>query len=266
MSEWSPERVRAWSEFVREALEDADKDLECSDEVPDVIGTVRAYRRWALRDGQLYPLHYPARDAWASRRAEAVCRWNFAGPTAGCNCGIYACTSPHSSELHRQGIFGVIECSGAIVEHEKNDVIRAQKAEIAALCIPYAACSRHTVRLVQERYPGVMIYRSRTMMLKAFPPAERTPRSVKRLIGHAVTRYFRGPWLCLGLGLCDLEIYVFSGHDWVCLMSAAWLLTLGGAVPVLDRVMTRRLNRQAAALLRGYPTTLRLGTSRTPAP
>lgn len=160
-----------------------------SDEIPDVVGTVRGYRTWRLTDGGLESVS--ADYTWQAGVNEAHCHTlsdeiarlarvypgrslRKAGhlvPVKGCSCGFYACQDPYGSQIWASGVHGVIEMSGGIVEHEKNTVVRSGKAEIAALCMSRWDYKKESIKAVRARYPGVKIYGSREKMVAAWPPA-----------------------------------------------------------------------------------------------
>jgi hypothetical protein len=139
-------------------------------EIPDVIGTVRAYRKWETFAGELVSTGRVYK--WDTREV-AGCKLGHRPPEMGCKCGLWAATDPRSWALRCiHGVLGVIECSGPVIEHERNSVIRAQKATIVAVAVrnPWNA------KAIARRHPHVLVFRSRRKMIAAYPPATRPER------------------------------------------------------------------------------------------
>lgn len=165
-----------------------------NEEIPDVIGTVRGYRAWKLtRDGQLLAAVH--RDfLWKNGLNVARCvltSWHgHVIPQIGCKCGFWACAEPRGTQINGT-VFGVIDMSGGIVEHEKNTVVRSAKARIVAVCMPRLVYGKKLTAAVRRNYPDVRIFQTRVALLRAYPPVltERQEKSRSRrrmLIGGLI--------------------------------------------------------------------------------
>jgi hypothetical protein len=231
-------------------------------ETPDVAGTVRGYRSWRLMPGGV--LHSTVRAAdWTPGVNTATCTERprvieYDGnlrvrrvrlltgvqpghdqpvPVMSCTCGLYAVTNPDSDQVHR-GVQGVVELWGGIVEHESNDVVRASKAQIVALCMSRWDYPARDIRAVKANYPDVQFFGSMEKMLAAFPPAApRVPRKASR-----TPRRTFGRIVLFNAGVAVINVAMFarglvSGHhDW-------FNLGFGVAALGVACVLRRKVNR-----------------------
>jgi hypothetical protein len=220
--EWTPDQI---AEFKRQLQANWGNVLKVmsapAPEIPDVLGTVRAYRKWGVAKGWL--TSSANASYWPGGEQVAKCDKGkgHAAPGDGCHCGLYACTDPASLELqNRSGLLGVVECYGAIIEHEKNSVIRVERAKIAAICVP----RWRRAELVARNYPGVPVFRSRKAMLRAYPPADGKVKLGAYCSLRAVLRVMGAPAI-LVWGLYGAATHRYWLGNLIYL-TGAWLATL----------------------------------------
>lgn len=138
---------------------------------PDIATAVIGYRRWAVRDGSLWPPH--AADVWAQPWTPGVnrayCayarrhrsegrdpeRWErgytgqHTAPGEHCDCGLYAWSEPALCEPDPESVLGLVRLWGQV--HVAAQAIRAEYAEIVALTGDPGVAERYGVPLT-DRY------------------------------------------------------------------------------------------------------------------
>lgn len=139
-----------------------------STETPDIAGTVRGYRTFDYRNHTLEATHNSY--IWLDGVNYAHCGFCPRIPGLTHSCGLYSSTDPRSIAIMRRVkgmtlVFGVVENSGGIVQHEENGVQRAAQARIVALL-----ARGDTAEVLAQHYPSARIFRSEWRMLRAFPP------------------------------------------------------------------------------------------------
>lgn len=237
---------------------------------PDVIGTVRGYRTWSVTKDKNETWRLQSRSRyhnWNAGENRAECfgnyshchrgdfvlqRWPGRGrpdvrwktyiegsiPGEHCTCGLYAARSPWSSQImmSASAAFGVIECSGAIVPHEENTVIRAAKATIKAVALP--GSKWRSRKALQETYPDVKFYRSKYKMLRDFPPQGiRLPDIPRRKIWRSasmIPAYFVMLMSLANLAVAGLDPWLFHAAPYVNigsgLVSLGWFFILARVI------------------------------------
>lgn len=104
-----------------------------------VVGTVRGYRRWDVRNGHLKAVSWGTK--WTAGVNTATCRMPFGrlfGGThitagRGCSCGFYAYFHPKDA-FYSGAVQGVVEGYGRVTLGSKG--FRAEKARILGLVAP----------------------------------------------------------------------------------------------------------------------------------
>lgn len=140
--------------------------------IPDVVGEVRGYRTWDLLGGGMLDSHTRG-YVWHNGVNFAVCPYfpfrDHAVPDMLCGCGLYSASTPHHPQIPF-GVFGVVECSGGIVQHETG-IQRSEKARVAALWLDPVKLNRVQRQKLRRNYPGTRMYTFRWRMIRAYPPA-----------------------------------------------------------------------------------------------
>jgi|GEM_PF-3889496 len=107
-----------------------------------------AWRRWRLLGATLQGARHP----WPSPTFEATCHTCGTVPGWNCTCGIYATKAEHRWGTGYGPIYGRVELTGNIVEHEQG--YRAERARVIELFVP---ADLHPEEIA-SRYPDVTIH------------------------------------------------------------------------------------------------------------
>ena len=144
-----------------------------------VAGELQGYRRFRLaEDGLRPPVHVAAGPwGWPVEHARCAVDDEHSPPARGCGCGLYGWYHPSHTGLGTGwgDVTAVVAARGRIVLGDSG--FRAAAARVQAVSLPSRArLSRRRrdrcERLLAERYPGVLVYRSRRAMLRRHPPED----------------------------------------------------------------------------------------------
>lgn len=119
--------------------------------VPDEFWSpepIIAWRRWRLLGTTLHGVRRP----WPTALFQATCPTCKTVPGWDCTCGIYATKTEQRVWSSDPLVFGRVELSGHVIEHE--DGYRAERARIVELFVP---ADLHP-QIVAARYPDVTIH------------------------------------------------------------------------------------------------------------
>ncbi|SFK52492.1 hypothetical protein [Geodermatophilus ruber] len=180
-----------------------------------VAGEVRGYRRFHLaEDGLRPPVHVTA-GPWSGQLEHARCAADDAHlpPARGCGCGLYGWYHPsYAGPGTGWGdVTAVIAARGRIVLADHG--FRAAAARIQAVALPRRLGlrprrRRRCERMLGERYPGVLVYRSGRTMLRRHPPDDLSALGIAVRPDPAL-RCFRAAlavWLLGVLALCSVAM------------------------------------------------------------
>ncbi|RCW45701.1 hypothetical protein DFQ14_1022 [Halopolyspora algeriensis] len=198
---------------------------------------LRGYRRFLLTGGNLWPPVHADCGPWDARLERATCGQGseHAAPDAECGCGLYGWY--HPSRATRSSGFGdvsaVIAARGRIILGE--DGFRAAGARIEAVTVPTRArlwpgASHRIQRLLAERYPQTVVYRSRRRMLRDHPAGDLRELGITVRVS-TTARYVRsalGVWVLGVLALCSAALLLPTSM--VQARPAVWATVLGGVV------------------------------------
>ena len=202
-----------------------------------VTGELRGYRRFRLaEDGLRPPVHIAAGSwSWPVEQARCAVDDGHAPPARGCGCGLYGWYHPSCTGLGTGwgDVTAVVAARGRIVLGDTG--FRAAAARVQAVTLPRRARlsprrRRRCERVLAERYPGVLVYRSRRRMLRRHPPEDLSSLGITVRPSRA-PRYrctALAVWLAGVLTLCSVA--VVPRPVLVGITPAGWLVALAGFV------------------------------------
>lgn len=136
---------------------------------------LRGYRQFELRADGLYPLVRPESGPWAGGLERARCGVgaDHSPPGADCRCGLYGWYLPGTATVLLGPANAVIAARGRCVLGDRG--FRAASARIEAVALPAAVRwnpreASRARRMLAQRYPRTLVYRSPRQMLKDHPP------------------------------------------------------------------------------------------------
>lgn len=142
---------------------------------PDLIGRVRGYRSWELKeDGLLHAIAW-GDFAWSEGTVTGHCaesaraflwqgeEWGDV-PHSHDGCGLHAYWLPRATHPTKRTIMGVVESWGGMILYD--DTFRAHYSRIVALCVTYGKARR----TIAKNYPHIKLYRSMIKMHHDYPP------------------------------------------------------------------------------------------------
>ena len=202
-----------------------------------VAGELRGYRRFRLaEDGLRPPVHIAAGSwSWPVEQARCAVDDGHAPPARGCGCGLYGWYHPSCTGLGTGwgDVTAVVAARGRIVLGDTG--FRAAAARVQAVTLPRRARlsprrRRRCERVLAERYPGVLVYRSRRRMLRRHPPEDLSSLGIT--VRPSTAPRYRwtalAVWLAGVLTLCSVA--VVPRPVLVGITPAGWLVALAGFV------------------------------------
>jgi hypothetical protein len=202
-----------------------------------VTGELRGYRRFRLaEDGLRPPVHVAAGPwSWPVEQARCAVDDGHAPPARGCGCGLYGWYHPSCTGLGTGwgDVTAVVAARGRIVLGDSG--FRAAAARVQAVTLPRRARlsprrRRRCERVLAERYPGVLVYRSRRRMLRRHPPEDLSSLGIT--VRPSTAPRYRWTalvvWLAGVLTLCSVA--VVPRPVLVGITPAGWLVALAGFV------------------------------------
>ena len=202
-----------------------------------VTEELRGYRRFRLaEDGLRPPVHIAAGPwSWPVEQARCAVDDGHAPPERGCGCGLYGWYHPSCTGLGTGwgDVTAVVAARGRIVLGDSG--FRAAAARVQAVTLPRRARlsprrRRRCERVLAERYPGVLVYRSRRRMLRRHPPEDLSSLGIT--VRPSTAPRYRWTalvvWLAGVLTLCSVA--VVPRPVLVGITPAGWLVALAGFV------------------------------------
>jgi len=148
------------------------------DDGPDlVVGELRGYRQFDLRDDGLYPRVHAEAGPWHGRLERAGCfvAPEHEAPVSGCTCGLYAWYLPGSATVAPGPASAVVAASGRCILGDRG--FRAAAARIEAVALPghvgwnpWAAARAR--RMLAASYPDTRVYATARRMIRDHPPQD----------------------------------------------------------------------------------------------
>lgn len=142
-----------------------------------VVGELRGYRQFELRNDGLYPLVHAELGPWrgSSQRACCVVTPEHEAPVSGCTCGLYAWYLPGSATVALGPASAVVAASGRCILGDRG--FRAAAARIEAVALPGHLVWRpgaavRARRMLAESYPRTRVYGTARRMIRDYPPQE----------------------------------------------------------------------------------------------
>jgi hypothetical protein len=142
-----------------------------------VVGELRGYRQFDLRDDGLYPRVHAEAGPWrcSLQRARCVITRGHEAPVSGCTCGLYAWYLPGSATVALGAASAVVAASGRCILGDRG--FRAEAARIEAVTVPgYLMWSPRAAararRMLMTSYPGTKVYATVRQMIREHPPQD----------------------------------------------------------------------------------------------
>jgi hypothetical protein len=142
-----------------------------------VVGELRGYRQFDLRDDGLYPRVHAEAGPWhgSLQRAWCVVTREHEAPVSGCTCGLYAWYLPGSATVGLGPASAVVAASGRCILGDRG--FRAAAARIEAVALPGYLLWRpwgaaRVRRMLAESYPGTRVYATARQMIRDHPPQD----------------------------------------------------------------------------------------------
>lgn len=203
---------------------------------PELVpGELRGYRRFRLIRGRLWPSVYGDCGPWGAGLEQAVCGEgeDHVAPDPECGCGLYGWYHPSRAT----GISGFGDAP-AVIAARGHSVLgdhgfRSACARIDAVAVPVhlrlvPGAATRAGRLLAERYPATVVYRSQRRMWRDHPPADVSGLGIT-VTASPSARYVRLGLLVWMLGV--LALCWVMAQDWVdAAEPVTWLSLLGGFV------------------------------------
>lgn len=144
-----------------------------------VVGELRGFRQFDLRDDGLYPRVHAEAGPWRGSAHHATCvvTAEHRAPVSGCTCGLYAWHLPGSSTVGLGTTSAVVAASGRCILGDRG--FRAAAARIEAVALPEYLLVRPRAaarvrRMLTANYPGTRVYATARRMLRDHPPQDVT--------------------------------------------------------------------------------------------
>jgi hypothetical protein len=139
-----------------------------------VVGELRGYRQFDLRDDGLYPRVHAEAGPWhgSLQRARCLVTTEHKAPVSGCTCGLYAWYLPGSATVALGPASAVVAASGRCILGERG--FRTAAARIEAVALPgYLVCRPRAAarvrRMLTVSYPSTRVYATVRRMIRDHP-------------------------------------------------------------------------------------------------
>lgn len=214
-----------------------------------VVGELRGYRQFDLRDHRLYPRVHAKAGPWhgSTQRARCIITREHEAPVAGCTCGLYAWYLPGSATVAVGPASAVVAASGRCILGDRG--FRAAAARIEAVALPgYLLWSPRAAararRMLATSYPGTRVYATARQMIRHHPPQDVSGLGITPPLDRS--RDYRTALLVLSASVAVSTCALFLlPRDAVAQMVSAWwwvflllvLLWQGGTVWLLTRLL-----------------------------
>lgn len=142
-----------------------------------VVGELRGFRQFDLRDDGLYPRVHFGTGPWHGRSQRAWCLVTpeHQAPMSGCTCGLYAWYLPGSATVALGPASAVVAASGRCILGDRG--FRAAAARIEAVALPgylmwQPRAHARVRRMLAQSYPNTRVYATTRRMIRDHPPQD----------------------------------------------------------------------------------------------
>ena len=142
-----------------------------------VVGELRGYRQFDLRDDGLFPRVHAEAGPWhgSVQRAWCAIAPEHEAPVPGCTCGLYAWYLPGSATVALGPASAVVAASGRCILGDRG--FRAAAARIEAVALPghlvwRPRAAARVRRMLAASYPGTRVYATARRMIRDHPPQD----------------------------------------------------------------------------------------------
>ncbi|WP_110207332.1 hypothetical protein [Nocardioides daejeonensis] len=211
---------------------------------PLIAGTVVGFRQFRLDSaGRLLPLHAGSR-AWDPAGTEAACARHpgHRPPVAECSCGLYAWH--HAADALSRcdddtTVVAAVRAHGRVLLGEHG--LRAERAEVVALCLPARWTARRRARVAAQlraAHPEVALHTSPRTFRRAYAAEPLDALGVRtRPTAHArLAAAVHVPWVLGVVALYSVVVWppaldrVMASGGWAVLLAVfvlwqAWLVS-----------------------------------------
>jgi hypothetical protein len=217
-----------------------------------VVGELRGYRQFDLRDDGLYPRVHAEAGPWHGSLQRACClvTREHQAPASECLCGLYAWYLPGSATVALGPVSAVVAASGRCILGDRG--FRAAAARIEAVALPGYLVGRpweyaRVRRMLAARYPSTRVYATTRRMIRDHPPQDVSALGITPPPDRS--RGYRAATLVLGASVMVLTYALFLlPRDAIAhTVSAWWLVFVAGVVlwqVVIVWLLTRLLALQ----------------------